>query len=374
MERLELEALYALYLSEGIGNLRAISITEYFGSAEQAFAAPKSALLAINGIGEQTVAAFLDKRADALARARKMLDSLSPEVKLISYFDPSYPQILKAVYSPPLFLFVHGNAELLHRDRTVAIVGTRRMTEYGQSVTKEISDGLARAGVCIVSGLALGIDTCAHRAAFEAEGETIAVLGSGIDIVYPTANKRLAEQLIASGRGAVVSEFPLGTAPDAKNFPWRNRIVCGLARACVVIESDEKGGSMITAEIAQDQGRILYALPGDIYRPTSKGPNLLLASNRGKPVRNADDIVKDLGWGSNSVKSVNSRNYKDSATLTLTEATIVNVLDAAGTALHIDVLGERSGLGVQDLLVHLLDLEFRDIVRQLPGKYFSTVF
>jgi DNA processing protein len=374
MERLELEALYALYLSEGIGNLKAISITEYFGSAERAFAADKKELLAINGIGEQTVSSFITNRKEVFERARKVLGALPEGVQCIAYFDPTYPKILKAIYSPPLFLFVHGNAELLHRERTIAIVGTRRMTEYGQSVAKEISSGLASTGVCIASGLAIGIDTCAHRAAFEADGETIAVLGSGIDIIYPSSNKRLAEQLVESGRGALISEFPIGTAPDSRNFPWRNRIVCGLSRACVVIESDEKGGSMITAEIAQDQGRILYALPGDVYRTTSKGPNLLLVSNRGKPIRNANDILKDLGWGNNAITPEKIASYRKSINLSLTEAAIVNLLDSAGTAVHIDLLVERSGLGVQDLLVHLLDLEFRDIVRQLPGKYFSTVF
>jgi DNA processing protein len=374
MERLELEALYALYLSEGIGNLRAISITEYFGSAERAFRAGKHELLAINGIGEQTVSTFLDKRKEVLSKAKKALSTLPDAVQHITYFDASYPGILKTVYSPPLFLFVHGNAELLHRERTIAIVGTRRMTEYGQSAAKDISSGLASAGVCVASGLALGIDTCAHRAAFDAGGETIAVLGSGIDIIYPSANKHLAQQLAASGRGALISEFPVGTTPDPKNFPWRNRIVCGLARACVVIESDEKGGSMITAEIAQDQGRILFAVPGDIYRSTSKGPNLLLTSNRAKPVRNANDILKDLGWGSMAVILDKERNYRNRKDLSLPEGTIVDTLDAAGTALHIDVLAERSGIGVQELLVSLLDLEFRDIVRQLPGKYFSSVF
>ncbi len=370
----EHEALYALYLSEGIGNLRAVSITEHFGSADRAFAASKSELLAINGIGEQTATSFYEKRASTLARAKKALSAVSTEVALISYFDESYPASLKSIYSPPLFLFVHGNAELLHRERTVAVVGTRRMTDYGQSATKDITSGLAATGICIASGFALGVDTCAHRAAFEAAGETIGVLGSGIDVIYPSANKGLARQLIDSGRGALVSEFPLGTGPDAKNFPWRNRIVCGLAQACIVIESDEKGGSMITAEIAQDQGRMLYAVPGDINRVTSKGPNLLLVTNRARPVRNAEDVLRDTGWGSGHLTTEETTSYKNRTSLTFTESAITNILDSAGSAVHIDVLAERSGVGIQELLVNLLDLEFRDVVRQLPGKYFSTVF
>lgn len=374
VERDELIALYALYLSDGIGNVRAVALREYFGSAERAFGARRAELLAISGFGEQTVTAFADHRQESLRRAKADLDALPDEVHCITYFDDNYPAILKSVYSPPLMLFVRGNAGLLHRERNVAIVGTRRMTiEYGKAVTKEIAGGLAQAGVCVTSGFALGVDTCAHRAAFDAGGETIAVLGTGIDSVYPASNKRFAGELASSERGALVSEFPIGTPADAKNFPWRNRIVCGLARACIVVESDEKGGSMITAGIARDQGRILYAVPGDIYRTTSKGPNLLLASRRAYPVRGASDVLKDMGWNG-IVPATPEKSSNNREKLTFMESAIVTALDAAGAPIHIDILSERAEIGIQDLLVHLLDLEFRDIVRQLPGKYFSTIF
>jgi DNA processing protein len=211
---------------------------------------------------------------------------------------------------------------------------------------------------------------------FDAGGTTIAVLGSGVNHIYPASNKSFADKLVESGRGIIVSELPYNAPPDAKNFPWRNRIVSGLSKAVVVIESEEKGGSMITASIALDQNKEIFALPGDISRSTSRGPNLLIRESRAKLFRSAEDVLTDLGWLDTNVHKRASRKKSapDRKDLSLFEGKIVGILDDAGEPLHIDIIAERAELEVQVLLVQLLELEFRDIVRQLGGKYFTTIF
>jgi DNA processing protein len=376
MERRELEFFYAIYLSEGIGAQRLIKLYESFGSAEKAFRAPDSELRRVDGIGDTIAGTFCTTREEAYKHAVDEISRLSSGMEIITYFDEDFPNRLKNIYSPPALLFLHGTKELLSAERNIAVVGTRKMSDYGRRMTEEICRDFALESVTVTSGFASGVDTTAHQAVFEAGGTTIAVLGSGLDVIYPSSNKGFAKKLLESGRGLIISELPLGASPEAKNFPWRNRIVSGLSQATLVIESQESGGSLITAAIALDQNKDVFALPADANRPTSKGPNMLIRENRAKLFRSAEDVLLDLGWKESAKEKERSvrKDQKKRTGLSLFESTIVAVLDEAGEPIHIDVIAERTGFDIGQLLVHLLELELRDIVNQPGGKYFTTVF
>ena len=376
MERDELIAYYALYLTEGIGAKGLSKLYEYAGGSQNAFSFSKEQVKKIDGFGEITAESFISSRQANLEASRRLIESLSTDTAIITYYDDDYPVGLRNIYSSPALLFVRGERSLLHAEKNIAIVGTRKMTDYGKRATEEFGQYCARHSITITSGLASGVDTCAHHAVFDAGGTTIAVLGSGINHIYPALNKSFANKLIESGRGVIVSELPFNAPPEAKNFPWRNRIVSGLSKAVVVIESEEKGGSIITASIALDQNKDIFALPGDISRATSRGPNMLIRESRAKLFRSAEDVITDIGWLDTSVNKRASRkkSVPERKDLSLFEGKIVGVLDDAGEPLHIDIIAERAGLEVQVLLVQLLELEFKDLVRQLGGKYFTTIF
>lgn len=376
MDRDELIAYYALSLTEGIGAKGLMKLYEYAGGAQNALRLSKFQIKSIDGFGEKIAESFASSREVNLQASSALINSLPTDTSIITYYDDEYPYPLKNIYSSPALLFLRGNRELLSGEKNLAIVGTRKMTDYGKRATEELGEACAKYGVTVVSGFAHGVDTCAHHACFDAGGVTIAVLGSGINHIYPSANKSFAKKLIDSGRGLIISELPYSAPPDAKNFPWRNRIVSGLSKAVVVIESEEKGGSMITGTIALDQNKDIFALPGDISRSTSKGPNKLIRESRAKLFRSSEDIFSDLGWTGNLGQTDIKRKkaVSERRDLTLIEGKIVGILDDSGEPLHIDIIAERSGLEVQVLLVQLLELEFKDLVRQMGGKYFTTIF
>jgi len=376
VERDELIAYYALYLTEGIGAKGLMKLYEYAGGSKNALSLSKEQVKKIDGFGEITAESFISSRDANLETSRRLIDSLPTDTVIVTYYDEDYPIDLKNIYSSPALLFVRGERSLLHAEKNIAVVGTRKMTDYGRRATEEFGEYCAKHAITITSGLASGVDTCAHHAVFDAGGTTIAVLGSGLNHIYPSSNKSFANKLVESGRGVIVSELPYNAPPDAKNFPWRNRIVSGLSKAVVVIESEEKGGSMITASIALDQNKDIFALPGDTSRATSRGPNMLIRESRAKLFRCAEDVLTDLGWVDASVNKRASRKKSASERkdLSLFEGKIVGILDDAGEPLHIDIIAERADLKVQVLLVQLLELEFKDMVRQLGGKYFTTIF
>ena len=341
---------------------------EYFKSAEAAFNAPMRDVMNVPGFGKGTAEVLISDRGEAIKEAAAQIERLPERTSIVTYFDEGYPSDLKATYSPPPLLFVNGNAALLREERMIAIVGSRKTSDYGRRAAKEFAEELIREQVVIVSGFAKGIDTAAHQAAYEAGGKTIAVLGSGVDVIYPYSNKSFSEELVASDRGAIVSELPLGAKPDARNFPWRNRIVSGLARATVVVESEVQGGSMITASLALDESRDVFAVPGDIYRSSSSGPNHLIRESRARLASSGAQVLQDLGWAGET--AAKQPKPVDRAGLSIFEARIIDVLEAAGGPLQVDALAERAGLDVQDILVQLLTLEFKSIVRQMAGKQF----
>ena len=286
-----------------IGPVRIERLLAVFGSLRQAWSAPRGEL-----------ATVLETRPlSALMSARSAID---PEIELeqlrtrrIEVVHPghrSYPNLLAEISGRPSILFVRG--QLAPADENaVAIVGTRRTTPYGRQAAEQVASEIAQAGVTVVSGLARGIDTTAHRAALAAGGRTIAVLGSGVDVIYPAENRNLADQIIESG--AIISEFVPGTKPDAQNFPARNRIVSGMSLGTVIIEAPTRSGALITASFAADQGREVFVLPGNVYSPASEGTNALLRDGA-RIVRTGSDVLEDLGLGAGGRSALSSCNCR----------------------------------------------------------------
>ena len=372
MQSEELSYYLALHFTSGIGSRRLLTLMQYFTTAKRAFHAAAYELLDVPGFGKEVASAMVQSREEALNDSRTQLKGVSEDTQIVTYFDPEYPTALKTIYSPPALLFIRGNANLLLEERMISIVGSRKTSDYGRQSAREFAEGFTAEGIVVVSGFAKGIDTVAHQATYEAGGKTIAILGSGVDVIYPYTNKSFSEELIASGRGAIVSELPLGTKPDARNFPWRNRIVSGLGRATIIIESEVSGGSMITATLALDENRDVFAVPGDITRPSSGGPNQLIRESRARLASSPAQVLEDLGWAAKDSLQTSRRSI-DKSSLSIFETKIVDVLEAAGGPLQVDSLAERAGLDVQDILVQLLNLEFKSIVRQMAGKQFTLV-
>jgi len=278
----------ALGRVEGLGIRSAQKLVEHFESPAAVYGA---SLTALEGCGLAAPVAQRLHKGEGLAEAEgEMAAAEKLGCHLVAFVAPDYPPLLKHIADPPLVLYVRGDSALLAQ-HAVAIVGTRRPTAYGSSVAHRLAADLARRQIVIVSGLARGIDSASHRGALEAGGKTVAVLGCGVDVIYPRENKRLTEQIMETG--AVISEFPLGTSPQPENFPVRNRIISGLALGAVVVEAAEYSGSLITARLASEQDREVYAVPGNITSAQSFGPNLLIKQGA-KLVDNWMDVVEEF--------------------------------------------------------------------------------
>jgi DNA processing protein len=337
----------------GVGRVRIFQLKEHFGSLQDAWKAPEGKLKQ----------AGLDSRStDALISLRS---TISPDdeiekleryrVKPLIYEDPLYPARLKQIYDYPPVLYVRGNLPA-EDEPCLAIVGTRRPTIYGRQVTEEIVADLARSKITIVSGLARGIDSVAHRTALDAGGKTIAVFGSGLDIVYPGENAKLAQAIME--HGALVSEYPLGVKPRAENFPLRNRIMSGLSLGVLVVEAGERSGATITAHQAVEQNREVFAIPGSILAPTSQGTNRLIQEGA-KLVRNYTDILQEL----NLTIVVQQAEIKEFSPANEFESAILKQL--ASEPSHINEICRRSGLTMQEVSSTLAMLELKGIVRQV---------
>jgi DNA processing protein len=339
----------------GIGPARLRALLDAFGSVEAAWTANAEAL---NGVG-------LDRRSiQNLVEQRSKLDLVAElarvqkaGIELLTWDDPRYPARLGAINDPPPVLYVRGELRL-EDDFAVAVVGTRSLSNYGREAARTLASGLAEAGVTIVSGLARGIDAVAHRAALDAGGRTIAVLGSGIDVIYPWENRKLAADLIE--RGALMSEYALGTQPDASNFPPRNRIVSGLSRGVVVIEAGEKSGALITARFAADQGREVFAVPGSIFARNSAGVNRLIRDGA-TPVTSINDILEAL-----NLKSVEA--HVEAQMLFPADATEASLLDQlTDDPIHVDELSRTAGLPVAVVTSTMALMELKGLVRSAGG-------
>jgi DNA processing protein len=284
--------------------------------------------------------------------------------RVLTWQSPDYPERLKEVDDAPPVLYALGS--LTPSDAwSVAVVGTRRVTTYGREAAARLSAELAEAGVTIVSGFARGIDTIAHHAALDAGGRTIAVLGSGVDVIYPSENRRLAQRMLDEGTGAILSEYPLGTQPDAVNFPPRNRIISGLSVGVLVVEADLKSGALITVKFALEQGRDIFAIPGPITSRMSEGTNSLIKRGA-KCVTSARDILEelDLGMVTEHVEAV--RSLPDDPT----ERMLLEFLHDSSQ--HIDELTNRSGLPASTVSAVLTMMELKGMVRHLGGMQYSA--
>lgn len=346
---------------KGIGAVRFRVLLEAFGDAERAWHAPIDALRQ-TGLSARIIENLLSARK-SLDLAQIHTRMAQQGIQALTWEDEAYPRRLHEIDQPPPVLYVRGS--LTPDDQwAVALVGTRRMTGYGRQVTEELAATLAQQGVTVVSGLARGVDAVAHQAALTAGGRTLAVLGCGVDVVYPPEHRRLAEQIIA--QGALISDYPPGTGPDAANFPPRNRIISGLSLATVVVEAGETSGALITARFAADQGRDVFAVPGQIYAPSSKGTNRLLRDGA-QPMLSPADVLESL----NLSRVVQHQEARRALPADPLEALLLGVLSRE--ALHIDEIQARASLPVEQVSAALAMMELKGMVRQLGGMNYTAV-
>ncbi len=350
----------------GVGANRLRALVTHFGSPTAALGASPRELVRAEGIDKKlasAIAHFIGGE-DFAEEQLSLLNKVNG--RIVTLWNDEYPEYLRKIYDPPPFLFLLGSLERSDK-YAVAVVGTRRPSMYGRFVADRFAKELAEKGICIVSGLARGIDTVAHSSSLKTGGRTIAVIGSGIDIIYPSENKLLAERI--EQNGAVLSEFYMGTKPDPGNFPRRNRIISGMALGTLIIETAENGGAMITGSTTLDQNRELFCIPGNITEKCSLGTNRLIRDGHAKLVQSVDDIIAELNTALSPI--LKFPRPQPPPPLTIFEQKIIDLLTAEPE--HIDVLSERSGLSMPDTLVNLLSLEFKGLVRQLAGKMFQRM-
>ena len=365
-------------MTPGIGPRAAAKLLERFGSAEAVYRATRGELEKVRLLPEAVdsiIARDTHSKAEAdIERVRK----LGGDVLILD--DGVYPSLLREIYDPPITLYVKGAwAECLDQP-CVAIVGSRKCSTYGQNAASMLARDLAQRGVTIVSGFARGIDAAAHRGAIEGGGRTVAVIGTGLDEVYPRDHKKLADEVLASG-GAIVSQFPLGTPPVSENFPYRNRIISGLSLGVIVVEAAENSGSLITARLAIEQNREVFAVPGNITSRNSFGTNYLIKGAGAKLIQQWQDVAAELPpqIAARLLPPPLSEKKKEKSLadqlsfvpqgLTGFEHSVFKLLSADNPA-HIDALVNQTRLTMPDLTAALLTLEMRDLVRALPGKCF----
>ena len=360
------EALVALNLIEHVGPVRVRQLLDHFGDAPAILAASKSQLLQVRGIGEDT--------AEAIASWEKTID-LSGELKRINDFgchiltqaDDGYPELLRQIYDPPIVLYVKG--KLTPADKNaVAMVGSRTTTHYGLEAARKLAYQLAYVGVTVVSGGARGIDSAAHQGALAAKGRTVCVLGTGINLVTPPENKELFERIAANG--AVITQFPFNRNADKQSFPIRNRIVAGMTLGTVVVEANLTSGALITSNFATEYGRQVFAVPGRIDSPQSKGCHDLIKKGA-KLCEGAEDILSEFEYlfpASNRPPTASETGVLPALQLSENEQKVYDTL--SNEEASIDEVIRKSGLPSSAVSVALLGLEMKRVVKQLPGKLF----
>jgi len=360
------EAYIVLNMLDEVGPVRVRRLLDALGTPEAILAAGKGELLRVDGIGAEVARSITGWREQCNLEAElKRIEQAG--VRVVTRDDADYPKNLREIYDPPLVLYVKG--ALSDRDAlSIGIVGSRRTTLYGQEMARKLAYQLASVGVTVVSGLARGIDTQAHKGALQAKGRTVAVIGCGIDVVYPAENKQLADEIVGKG-GAVVSEFPFGVQPDRQTFPMRNRIVSGWSLGIVVVEANLQSGALITANFAGEQGRHVFAVPGRADSALSKGSNKLIKDGA-KLTEDAEDILSEFEYLLPNPKKKPAA-AKPGAALELNEHE-TRVLAAIGEdELVADEIIQRSGLTSACVSTTLLALEMKRVVRQLPGRIFA---
>ena len=369
----------AISLTPGLGPTKARKLVEHFGSAEAVF---RASLTELESTGIQAVSAqsLATGKSAELAR-EEIARAAAADVTMVSMDDPSYPPRLTEIYDPPLILRVRGNPEVLTKPG-IAMVGTRHPTPYGSGMAERLACDLAAQGLVIISGMARGVDTASHRGAISAKGKTIAVFGTGVDVIYPKENSRLSEQILALG-GALISEFPLGTFAAPQNFPIRNRIISGMSVGVLVVEAAEYSGTRITARCALEQNRDVFAVPGNVTNKNSWGPNTLIKQGA-KLVATWEDVWEDLPTevrltltpaASPESASASTASLFPDEGMPPHERKILTLLKA-DEATHIDELVEKleTQMSSSEIFAALFELELAGKVRQMPGKNFVKSF
>lgn len=360
------EALLALNMIEHVGPVRVRQLLDCFGDAPGILRASKEQLLKVRSIGEEvaTEIATWENHVDLDGELQRIREF---GCHVVTQADESYPPLLRQIYDPPIVLYVRG--ELTSRDLNgVALVGTRMTTHYGTEVARKLAYQLAYVGVTVVSGGARGIDTAAHQGALSANGRTVAVLGTGINLVFPAENVELFDRIAANG--ALITQFPFGRRADRQTFPIRNRIVAGMTLGTVVVEADESSGAMITAGMAVEYGRQVFAVPGRIDSPRSKGCHELIKKGA-KLCEGVEDVLSEFEYlfpGSNRPTAATEPGMLPAISLSETEQRVYDALSKEESS--IDEVIRRCGLPSSTVSVALLSLEMKRLVRQLPGKLF----
>ncbi|HSP06131.1 MAG TPA: DNA-processing protein DprA, partial [Acidobacteriota bacterium] len=353
----------ALNMVEGLKPVHRAALLRAFGNAEEVFRQTEMDLASKAGIRSELAYRIL--QWDIRQTEKELERARNSGIRVLSLTDDSYPSLLRMIPDPPLVLYVRGDLE--PNEPCVAMVGSRKATPYGLNVTQLFSKDLAAAGVTIVSGLARGIDAAAHNAALNAGGRTLAVLGSGVDIIYPAEHRNLADRIAAGG--AVLSEYPLGTPPNRENFPIRNRIISGLCAAVVIVEASMKSGSLITARMAMEQGREVLAVPGSVFNESSQGCHALIRDGAAL-AQSWKDVAQALPEEiSRKISVVDERPETDESDLTDREKSIIALLSFEQPR-HVDQLAGLAGMQAQDVLGTLVGLELKNYIEQMPGKQF----
>ena len=363
------ELLYQLALTEvpNIGCVHAKILAQEFGSAEMIFKAKQQLLEKIEGIGEVRAKAI--KAFNNFSKAEDEIKFIEKyKIKPLFLTDKNYPQRLLNCYDSPTLLFYKGDADL-NTSKIVAIIGTRSHTEYGKQQTEKLVKELSSQNILIVSGMAFGIDAIAHKAAYKNNLTTVGVLGHGLDQIYPPDHSTLAKDMLKHS-GGLLTEFRSNTKPDKHNFPTRNRIVAGMSDATVVIETGEKGGSMITAELANGYNKDVFALPGRINDHKSAGCNFLIRNNKAMLLTDAEELIEVMGWEEKNQKSKAKIQREIFIELSKDEKIIVDILKEKDLV-HVDELNFKSGLSSSSMAVAILNLELQGVVATLPGKLYK---
>ena len=372
-DRKQIQPWLTLHLVPGMGPVTCKKLVVHFGSPEKVLSAGRSDLAGVTPLRQESLAAlFGEGRQQLEDLVKKEIDRAEEkDISIIPYDDPLYPALLKNIHDPPMVLYVKGNPEFLNC-KGLGIVGSRSATHYGKSVAEQLANSLSRQGFSIVSGLALGIDTAAHQGTLAVKGKTIAVLGCGLDIVYPPSNHNLFKHIAFAG--VMVSEYPLGTKPDSFRFPARNRIISGLSLGVVVVEAANRSGSLITASHALDQGREVFAVPGRIDSVKSAGTHTLLQQGA-KLVHSINDIIEEFPVAEFEQSVEDSEGEEDKKqrfeNLSHEEAELFGFIEVYPRSF--DEIVKDSGFNAQQTNELLLLLELKGLVNPLPGKSYQRI-
>jgi len=354
---------FRLKSTPGIGNHLIKRLIDRFDSPEAVFDAPMEALLIVDGMSKRLVKGLIGHRLPESCAA-ELDETLARGYQVISLTDAAYPALLRQIPDPPPFLYIHGHLE--PDSANIAVVGSRNATNYGITTTRRLASDLARRGLVVVSGMARGIDTAAHSGALAGGGQTYAILGGGLERIYPPENRPMFDRIAENG--AVISEFPLKTGPDAFNFPARNRIISGMSLGTIIVEASKRSGSLITARLAAEQGREVYTVPGSIHSFKSSGTHGLIKDGA-TLVEHAQDVIDELSYVLPQPPAKPERDPGDSPPLSSEEQTVCRILGPYPT--HIDDLVRKLSVEPGKLASVLLNLELKGLVEQSPGKLFS---